>query len=111
MLDIVTSYSKKWRFRLNPKKGKSEVMIFGRKPRKTKEGRKWTLAGEEIQETECYKYLGVELVGRLDFKKLKERYVAETRKDDAGVGNGDERRGVAGHRLLHGVECACETCA
>ena len=39
MLDIVTSYSKKWRFRLNPKKGKSEVMIFGRKPRKTK-GRK-----------------------------------------------------------------------
>ena len=80
MPDIVTSYSKKWRFRLNPKKGKSEVMIFGRKPRKTKEGRKWTLAGEEIQETECYKYLGVELVGRLDFKKLKERYVAEARK-------------------------------
>ena len=34
------------------------------------------MAGEEIQETECYKYLGVELVGRLDFKKLKERYVA-----------------------------------
>ena len=55
-------------------------MIFGRKPRKTKGGRKWTLAGEEIQETECYKYLGVELVGRLDFKKLKERYVAEARK-------------------------------
>ena len=80
-------------------------MIFGRKPRKTKEGRKWTLAGEEIQETECYKYLGVELVGRLDFKKLKERYA------DAGVGNGDDRRGAAGHRLLHGVICACEACA
>src|SRR3954466_7718503 len=80
MLDIVTSKSRKWRFRVNPKKGKSEVMIFGRKPRKTKEGRKWKLAGEEIQETECYKYLGVELVGRLDYKKLKERYVAEARK-------------------------------
>ena len=33
MLDVVTAYSKRWRFRLNPKKGKSEVMIFGRKPR------------------------------------------------------------------------------
>ena len=44
MLDVVTTYSKKWRFRLNPKKGKSEVMIFGRKPRKTGEDRK--LAGE-----------------------------------------------------------------
>ena len=39
MLDIVTSYSRKWRFRVNPKKGKSEVMLFGRKPRKTKEER------------------------------------------------------------------------
>ena len=39
MLDIMTSYSKKWRFRLNPKKGKSEVMIFGRNPeRQKKEG-------------------------------------------------------------------------
>ena len=80
MLNVVTSYSKKWRFRLNPKKGKSEVMIFGRKPRKTKEVRKWWLAGEEIQETGSYKYLGIELVSGLDFKKLKERYVAEARK-------------------------------
>ena len=69
------------------------------------------MAGEEIQETECYKYLGVELVGRLDFKKLKEVCSRGEEEDDAGVGNGDERRGVAGHRLLHGVECACETCA
>ena len=80
MLDVVTTYSKKWRFRLNPKKGKSEVMIFGRKPRKTGEDRIWKLAGEEVQETESYKYLGVELVSRLDFKKLKQRYVAEARK-------------------------------
>ena len=46
MLDVVTAYSKRWRFRLNPKKGKSEVMIFGRKPRN--KNRKWWLAGEEI---------------------------------------------------------------
>src|SRR3954447_6023833 len=26
MLDVVTAYSTQWRFRLNPKKGKSEVM-------------------------------------------------------------------------------------
>ena len=25
MLDVVTEYSRKWRFRVNPKKGKSEV--------------------------------------------------------------------------------------
>ena len=25
MLDVVTAYSRQWRFRLNPKKGKSEV--------------------------------------------------------------------------------------
>ena len=80
ILDVVTTYSKKWRFRLNPKKGKSEVMIFGRKPRKTGEDRIWKLAGEEVQETESYKYLGVELVSRPDFKKLKQRYVAEARK-------------------------------
>ena len=35
MLDIVTQYSRQWRFRVNPKKGKSEVMLFGRKPRNT----------------------------------------------------------------------------
>ncbi len=29
MLDIVTSYSRKWRFRVNPKKGKSEVCCLG----------------------------------------------------------------------------------
>ena len=45
MLDVVTSYSKRWRFRLNPKKGKSEVMIFGRNPRN--KDRKWWF-GEEI---------------------------------------------------------------
>lgn len=28
MLDVVTAYSKRWRFRVNPKKGKSEVMLF-----------------------------------------------------------------------------------
>src|SRR3954467_12281414 len=37
MLDIVTGYSRRWRFRLNPKKGKSEVMIFGEKAAKQRQ--------------------------------------------------------------------------
>ena len=56
-------------FRLNPKKGKSEVMLFGRKPRNR--NRKWWLAGSEIGETKVYKYLGVELKSGLCFKQYK----------------------------------------
>ena len=82
-------------------------MLFGRKPRKGRRERKWWLAGAEIQETESYKYLGVDLVSRVNFKKMKERYVAQ----DVGVRNGDERRGVACSRLLQSLECACKTCA
>jgi hypothetical protein len=78
MLDVVTSYSKRWRFRLNPKKGKSEVMIFGRKPRN--KNRKWWLAGEEVGETCMYKYLGIELRSGLSFKHYKDKIVAEARK-------------------------------
>jgi len=80
MLDIVTTYTRKWRFRVNPKKGKSDVMLFGRKPRKSEEERKWSLGGVEIEETESYKYLGVDLVSSLNFKKLKERFVARAGK-------------------------------
>lgn len=112
MLDVVTTYSKKWRFRLNPKKGKSEVMIFGRKPRKTKEGRKLDVGrGRDTRD----RVLQVSWRRTSRSARLQEtqREVCSRgeEEDDAGVGNGDERRGVAGHRLLHGVECACETCA
>jgi hypothetical protein len=96
MLDIVTSYCKKWRFRVNPKKGKSEVMLFGRKPNKAKGERKWWLAGVEIHETDTYKYLGVELVSGLNFKKVKTRFCGRSKEEkDVGVGDGDEERGVA----------------
>ena len=108
MLDVVTTYSKKWRFRLNPKKGKSEVMIFGRKPRKTGEDRIWKLAGEEVQETESYKYLGAGESARL--QETKAAICSRSKEaDDAGVGYGDERRRVATQRLLHSLECACAT--
>ena len=78
MLDIVTQYSRQWRFRVNPKKGKSEVMLFGRKPRN--KDRKWKLAGVEIGETSMYKYLGIELRSGLNFAHYKAKIVAEARK-------------------------------
>ena len=78
MLNVVTEYSKRWRFRLNPKKGKSEVMLFGRKPRN--KDRKWWLAGVEIGETDKYKYLGIDLRSGLCFKQYRDRIVAEARK-------------------------------
>ena len=63
---------------MNPKKGKSEVMLFGRKPRN--KNRTWKLAGEEIGETSMYKYLGIELKSGLSFKYYKDKIVAEARK-------------------------------
>ena len=78
MLDVVSQYSRKWRFRVNPKKGKSEVMIFGRKPRE--KNRTWWLAGTQIGETDKYKYLGVDLVSGLNFKLFKHRMIVEARK-------------------------------
>jgi len=78
MLDIVTAYSKQWRFRVNPKKGKSEVMIFGKKP---EEGnRKWWLAGVEVGEACVYKYLGIEIRSGLCFKQYKARILTEARR-------------------------------
>jgi hypothetical protein len=77
MLDVVSEYSRKWRFRVNPKKGKSEVMVFGRKNRVAQ---KWMLAGKQIGETNVYKYLGVELCKGLSFKLFKERKIKEARQ-------------------------------
>jgi len=56
---------------VNPKKGKSEVMLFGRKPRDV--NRRWELDGVEIGETSVYKYLGIELKSGLCFKQYKEK--------------------------------------
>ena len=77
MLQVVSEYSQKWRFRVNPKKGKSEVMVFGRKK---KTAQKWMLAGKQIGETSVYKYLGVELCKGINFKLFKDRKVKEARQ-------------------------------
>ena len=77
MFDVVSEYSRKWRFKVNPKKGKSEVMVFGRNHRVAQ---KWMLAGKQIGETSVYKYLGVELCKGLNFKLFKDRKVKEARQ-------------------------------
>ena len=73
---------------MNPKKGKSEVMLFGRKPRN--KDRKWKLAGVEIGETSMYKYLGIELRSGLNYAHYKAKIVAEARKRMMLVCNGNE---------------------
>jgi len=70
MLDVVSDYNQKWRFRVHPKKGKSR--------RRT--AQKWILAGKQIEETTTYKYLGVELGKGLHFKLFKDRKIKEARQ-------------------------------
>ncbi|MFN9380495.1 MAG: RNA-directed DNA polymerase [Bacteroidota bacterium] len=90
MLDCVTEYSRKWRFRVNPKKGKSEVMRFG----KTRRSQiKWMLGGKEIYETAQYKYLGVEINKGIQFKALKERLLRSARRRMMTVWGMGMRRG------------------
>ena len=90
MLDCVTEYSRKWRFRVNPKKGKSEVMRFGKTGRSQT---KWMLGGKEIYETAQYKYLGVEISKGIHFKALKERLLRSARRRMMTVWGMGMRRG------------------
>ena len=90
MLDCVTEYSRKWRFRVNPKKGKSEVMRFGKTGRSQT---KWMLGGKEIYETAQYKYLGVEINKGIQFKALKERLLRSARRRMMTVWGMGMRRG------------------
>ena len=107
MLDIITQYSRQWRFRVNPKKGKSEVMLFGRKPRN--KDRKWWLAGVEIGETSMYKYLGIELRSGLSFAHYKTKIIAEARKRMMVVWAMRMSEGVLG-RLCQSVASTSEAC-
>ena len=91
MLDIVTEYSRKWRFGLNTKKGKSEVMVFGREGKGRAE---FWLAGQKLGRTESYKYLGVEIRERLDFKRYKSKILREARKRIAMITGMGVREGV-----------------
>jgi hypothetical protein len=106
MLDCVTEYSRKWRFRVNPKKGKSEVMRFGKTGRSQT---KWMLGGKEIYETAQHKYLGVEIHKGIHFTAVKERLLRSARRRMMTVGNGDEERRDARKRLCSSVANVGET--
>ena len=90
---------------MNPKKGKSEVMRFG----KTRPSQiKWMLGGKEIYETAQYKYLGVDINKGIQFKALKERLLRSGRRM-MSVGNGDEERRDVRKRLCSSLADVGET--
>jgi hypothetical protein len=77
MLDIVTSYSKKWKFELNPKK--SEVVVFGMRypPRNLK----LKLGGNTLQTVGMYKYLGIELTRTLNWRPYLKRILEKAKRN------------------------------
>ena len=77
MLNLVSSYSKKWKFELNPKK--SEVVIFGlRDPRTTT---KFRLGESELRIVSQYKYLGIELTRTLNWKNTRKEFLRRQKKN------------------------------
>lgn len=56
MLDIVSRYADRWRFRIN--QDKSNVMVIGT-ANEENEPAKWLLQGHSVKETNSYKYLGI----------------------------------------------------
>jgi hypothetical protein len=81
LLELTSAYAKKWRFKFNQKK--SNVMVFGDKEQKKEaEREKWKLGEREIEMTESYKYLGIEVSNnnRLRWKEYIERVTTAARK-------------------------------
>ena len=73
MLDVVTEYSRRWRFELNKKK--SQVVIFGGKA----EEAAFSLGGAQIKTVEEYKYLGMEMQAGRMWKKFKKSRLMKAR--------------------------------
>ena len=63
-------------------KGKSEVVAFGIDGG---EATTWTLGGGEISQVDTYKYLGIELGRKLDFKDYKKRALKQAKASPARV--------------------------
>ena len=103
MLQVVSQDSREWRFKLNRDKGKSEVVAFGIGGG---EATTWTLGGGEISQVDTYKYLGIELGRKLDFKDYKKRAL---KQPGEGSRNGAEGRDVEGEGRRAHVEDAGET--
>jgi hypothetical protein len=74
MLNQVFYFCSKWRSEVNAKK--TEVMIFGPKPKKKYE---WRFGEVKLNVTDKYKYLGLDFCSNLSWKKTKERFFAKAR--------------------------------
>ena len=76
MSDVVSKYTQKCRFELDPKK--SEVVVFGEKypPRNVQ----WKLGGQIITQVTKYKYLGIELTRTLKWHVFIKRILCQARR-------------------------------
>ena len=89
MLDIITEYSRKWRFSINPQTSKTSVLSFMETKtqaakRKAAFGDTWWCGGNRIFEEEHYKYLGVHITPDLNptkhLSQLKYTVAAQKRE-------------------------------
>jgi hypothetical protein len=97
MLDVVHKYSKIFRFRFN--KGKSNVMIFGRKCDK-----KFRLGESELDIVESYKYLGLVLEKNFTWKAHLQKVLDKARKRMRALCGLGLRKGVSARAMLRGWE-------
>jgi hypothetical protein len=83
MLDIVSEYSRKWRFELSDTK--TEVMIFGDTRRGGLSETTYTINRglTEIKVVKEYKYLGTDVVGNLRWRKFKDKALKKARRNMA----------------------------
>ena len=96
MLDVVYSYSKKYRFRFN--KDKSNVMIFGSPMR----NKKFYLGESEMQIVDSYKYLGLILDNNFSWKAQLDKMVDKARKRSRALCGMGLREGISVRGLLRG---------
>lgn len=75
LLDIVHQYSRKWRFLFNVKKCKVVVFTTKRKA----DNKPLHLGSERLEETNTYRYLGVEFKSNLSWVLMRERVVRRAR--------------------------------
>jgi hypothetical protein len=74
MLNIVSEFCSKWRFKLNARK--SAVVVFC----KNKGGNEWKLGNSKIPVLNCYKYLGVHISDDLKWKVNISKIVEKAKK-------------------------------
>jgi hypothetical protein len=77
MIDVVVEHSKRWRFELSPEK--TQVVVFGGKPKRSWAGFRLGREGREVEVVNTYKYLGMEVGKGLRWKEWKEKTIRKAR--------------------------------